>query len=65
MNFLKKILNENSNINFHMPNVVNLTMGKSMSLMEYAQLVSDKYNDIYNQKVIIKFDEKLIQKFLF
>ena len=62
INFLRKILSEKANINFYIPKIINVTMGESTSLMEYAQLVAEKHNDIFNQKAIIKFDEQLIQE---
>ena len=37
-------------------------MGESISLMEYAQLVAEKYYEIYELEAKIEFDEKLIQK---
>ena len=62
MNLLRKILNDKSNKKIYIPKILNVTMGKSMSLMEYAELVSEKYNEIYKQKAIIKFDKTLIKK---
>ena len=61
MNLLRKILNDKSNKKIYIPSILNVTMGKSMSLMEYAQLVSEKYNDVYKKKASIKFDKKLIK----
>ena len=31
--------------------------------MEYAQLVAEKYYEVYKKEAKIKFNEKLIQKF--
>jgi len=62
MNLLRKILNDKSNLRMHNSNILNVTMGKSMSLLEYAELVTCKYKKIYKQEVKLKLDEKLIKK---
>ena len=62
MNLIRKILLDESVIKTDNPNILNVTMGKSMSLIDYAQLVIEKHKEIYEQIAEIKFDKKLIDK---
>ena len=61
MNLLRKILKDQSKTKIYIPRVLNVTMGESLSLIEYAQLVAEKYYEVYEKEAKIKFDEKLIQ----
>ena len=61
MNLLRKILKDQSKTKIYTPSILNVTMGESISLMEYAQLVAEKYYEIYELEAKIEFDEKLIQ----
>ena len=55
MQVLEKILNEFSNIEKEIPSMINVTTGKSKTLLEYSEFVTIKYYEVFKENIEINY----------
>ena len=60
MGVLEKILDDYSKSNEFIPVILNITTGESKTLLEYSNLVSEQYKNIFHQSIQIKYEDKLL-----
>ena len=66
MNVIKKIINDHIEKKYiHIPELMNITLDNSTTLLEYSKLVSEKHFEVFNQKVKLAYHKNNISQLPF